>query len=132
MRKFVAVLLILLILSSLMAQVSVPREETVYVAGALWGPATTWNLYAPQSTWGTDQFMYLPAFQYDLGRDAWIPTIAEKYEFLDSTTLRIYIRPQAKWSDGTPITADDFVYACNCPRNLELVQGLIGTLTSSM
>ncbi len=47
MRKSLVLLLALLVLSSLMAQVSLPREDTVYIGGALWGPATTWNLYAP-------------------------------------------------------------------------------------
>lgn len=123
MRKSLVLLLALLVLSSLMAQVSLPREDTVYIGGALWGPATTWNLYAPQSTWGTDQFMYLPAFQYDLGRDAWIPVIAERYEFVDDKTLRIYIRPEARWSDGVPITADDFVYALELTKELGIGPG---------
>ncbi|KHC92887.1 extracellular solute-binding protein family 5 [Thermotoga sp. Mc24] len=123
MRKSLVLLLALLVLSSLMAQVSLPREDTVYIGGALWGPATTWNLYAPQSTWGTDQFMYLPAFQYDLGRDAWIPVIAERYEFVDDKTLRIYIRPEARWSDGVPITAEDFVYALELTKELGIGPG---------
>lgn len=121
-RLFVFFVLVLTI--SLFAQVSVPREETVYVAGCLWGPATTWNLYAPQSTWGTDQFLFVPAFQYDLGRDAWIPLIAETYEFLDDKTLRIYIRPEAKWSDGEPITAEDFVYALELSKKLGIGPGV--------
>ncbi len=122
--KRLFVFLIVALTISLFAQASVPREETVYVAGALWGPATTWNLYAPQATWGTDQFMYIPAFQYDLGRDAWIPLIAEKYEFLDDKTLRIYIRPEAKWSDGVPITAEDFVYALELSKKLGIGPGV--------
>jgi len=118
------VFLVLVMALTLIAQVSIPREETVYIAGALWGPATTWNLYAPQSTWGTDQFLFIPAFQYDLGRDAWIPFIAEKYEFLDDKTLRIYIRPEAKWSDGQPIKAEDFVYALELSKKLGLGPGV--------
>ncbi|MDK2864175.1 MAG: peptide/nickel transport system substrate-binding protein [Thermotogota bacterium] len=124
MKRFFLVLLMALVLSSLMAQISLPREETVYIAGALWGPATTWNLYAPQSTWGTDQFLFIPAFQYDLGKDAWIPFIAERYEFLDDVTLRIYIRPEAKWSDGVPITAEDFVYALELSKELGVGPGV--------
>lgn len=54
MRRFGTFLLLLLVLSLTLAAVTLPREETVYIAGALWGPATTWNLYAAQSTWGTD------------------------------------------------------------------------------
>lgn len=50
MRKLGTFLVLLFVLSLTFAAVSFPREETVYIAGALWGPATTWNLYAPQST----------------------------------------------------------------------------------
>lgn len=123
MRRML-VLLALAAVVSLIAQVTVPREETVYIAGALWGPATTWNLYAAQSTWGTDQFLFVPAFQYDLGRDAWIPFIAEKYQFIDDKTVRIYIRPEAKWSDGNPITAEDFVYTLQLSKKLGVGPGV--------
>jgi peptide/nickel transport system substrate-binding protein len=123
MRRFL-VLLVLALTVLLIAQVTIPREETVYIAGALWGPATTWNLYAPQSTWGTDQFLFVPAFQYDLGRDAWIPFIAQKYEFVDDKTIRIHIRPEAKWSDGQPITAEDFVYALELSKKLGIGPGV--------
>jgi peptide/nickel transport system substrate-binding protein len=117
MRRFGTFLLLLLVLSLTLAAVTLPGEETVYIAGALWGPATTWNLYAAQSTWGTDQFLYLPAFQYDLGRDAWIPVIAEKYEFVNSTTVRIYIRKEAKWSDGREITSEISCTHSNLRKN---------------
>jgi len=123
MRRFL-VLLVLALTVLLIAQVTIPREETVYIAGALWGPATTWNLYAPQSTWGTDQFLFVSAFQYDLGRDAWIPFIAQKYEFVDDKTIRIHIRPEAKWSDGQPITAEDFVYALELSKKLGIGPGV--------
>ena len=123
MRRLL-VLLVLALTVLLIAQVTIPREETVYIAGALWGPATTWNLYAPQSTWGTDQFLFVSAFQYDLGRDAWIPFIAQKYEFVDDKTIRIHIRPEAKWSDGQPITAEDFVYALELSKKLGIGPGV--------
>ncbi|WP_448378964.1 ABC transporter substrate-binding protein [Fervidobacterium sp.] len=123
MRRFGTFFLLLVVLSLTMAAVTLPREETVYIAGALWGPATTWNLYAAQSTWGTDQFLYLPAFQYDLGRDAWIPVIAEKYEFVNSTTVRIYIRKEAKWSDGRDITSEDFMYTFQLTKELGIGPG---------
>jgi len=78
------------------AGIQLPRDETVYVAGAIWGPATTFNLYGLQSTWGTDQFLYLEAFIYDLGKNAWISLVAEDYTFLNDKTVRIHIRPEAR------------------------------------
>ncbi|MGC9771486.1 ABC transporter substrate-binding protein [Fervidobacterium islandicum] len=123
MRRLGTFFLLLVVVSLSLAAVTLPREETVYIAGALWGPATTWNLYAAQSTWGTDQFLFLPAFQYDLGRDAWIPVIAEKYEFVNSTTVRIYIRKEAKWSDGRDITSEDFMYTFQLTKELGIGPG---------
>lgn len=38
--------------------------------------------------------------------------LAEKYEISeDETTYTFYLRDDAKWSDGEPITADDFIFA---------------------
>jgi len=122
-RRWLGLILLVLVVPLVLAQVSLPREETVYVAGALWGPATTWNLYAPQSTWGTDQFLYVPPFIYDLGKDAWLPFLAESYEFVNDKTIRIKIREQAKWSDGMPITADDFVYTFTLTKKLGIGPG---------
>ncbi|WP_241240746.1 ABC transporter substrate-binding protein, partial [Thermotoga sp. Ku-13t] len=123
MKKCLVLILLSLVLASALAQVSLPREETVYVAGAIWGPATTWNLYAAQSTWGTDQFLFIPAFIYDLGKDAWLPMIAESYQFVDDKTLRIKIREEAKWSDGVHITADDYVYTFELTKKLGIGPG---------
>ncbi len=40
------------------------------------------------------------------------PSLAEKWESnTDSTVWTFYLRKDAKWSDGEPITADDFVYS---------------------
>ena len=92
------------------AQVSLPREETVFVTGAQWGPPSTWNPLSPSQTWGTGTyggFLYLPLFQYVPGLDKWLPIIGEKFEFTNPYTLRVYIRQEAKWSDGSPITAYD-------------------------
>jgi len=122
MRK----LLLLIVLTwsvFLIGQTLLPREETVYAVGTFTLP-TTWNLYAPQWTWGTDRYLYIPAFHYDLGRDAWIPFIAQKYEFVDDKTIRIHIRPEAKWSDGQPITAEDFVYTLELSKKLGIGPGV--------
>ncbi len=123
MKKYLVLILLSLVLASALAQISLPREETVYVAGAIWGPATTWNLYAAQSTWGTDHLLFIPAFIYDLGKNAWLPMIAESYQFVNDKTLRIKIREEAKWSDGTPITADDYVYTFELTKKLGIGPG---------
>lgn len=41
-----------------------------------------------------------------------VPALAEKWEVSpDGLTYTFHIRPDAKWSDGKPVTAGDFVYA---------------------
>ena len=41
-----------------------------------------------------------------------IPQLAEKYEISqDGLVYRYYLRKDAKWSDGSPFTADDVVFS---------------------
>lgn len=114
--KFLVLLISSFVLLSLLlpvnstAQIAVPRDETVYCVGGLWGPPTTWNPYAPGVTWGTDPFLFVPLFYYSNAKDVWLPAIGEGYRVINKTTLQVKIRPQAKWSDGKPITAHDVVY----------------------
>ena len=121
MKKFLSIVAICLMVlgvsfSEVFAQVSIPREDTVYCIGAIWGPPTTWNLYAPQSTWGTDHFLYMPLFFYSNAKDAWLPGIGESYKVVNKTTLQVKIRDVAKWSDGKPITAEDVEFTFNTTK----------------
>lgn len=41
-----------------------------------------------------------------------VPGVAEKWDISDDKTVYTFqIRPDAKWSNGEPVTADDFVYS---------------------
>lgn len=41
-----------------------------------------------------------------------IPAVAESYEMSDDrVTYTFHIRPTAQWTDGTPVTAEDFVFS---------------------
>ncbi|MEP4548403.1 MAG: peptide ABC transporter substrate-binding protein [Saccharospirillum sp.] len=40
-----------------------------------------------------------------------VPGVAERWETDDNQTWTFYLRDDAKWSDGEPVTANDFVYA---------------------
>lgn len=122
MKKLLVSLLILVAFVTSFSA-GLPRNETVYILGALWGPATTWNLYAPQSTYGTEQFLYVPLFLYGSGKDVWLPILGESYEFLNPTTIRIKIRDEAKWSDGVPITAEDVVFTFELTKKMNFGPG---------
>jgi oligopeptide transport system substrate-binding protein len=41
-----------------------------------------------------------------------VPGVAEKWEQTDPTTWVFHLRHDAKWSDGHPVVASDFVYGC--------------------
>src|SRR5450756_1212354 len=40
-----------------------------------------------------------------------VPGVAESWKHIDSTTWVFKLRKNAKWSNGDPVTADDFVFA---------------------
>ncbi|WP_117234441.1 ABC transporter substrate-binding protein [Vibrio maerlii] len=40
-----------------------------------------------------------------------IPGVAERWETEDNKTFTFYLRKDAKWSNGDPVTAEDFVYS---------------------
>lgn len=42
---------------------------------------------------------------------AYRPRLAERWERVDSLTLRFHLRPNARWQDGTPLTAGDVVFS---------------------
>lgn len=39
------------------------------------------------------------------------PGVAEKWDNKDFKVWTFHLRKDAKWSDGTPVTAEDFVYS---------------------
>ncbi|MFX1409899.1 MAG: ABC transporter substrate-binding protein [Promethearchaeota archaeon] len=56
-------------------------------------------------------YMYEPLFGYDYYKDKLIPVIGESYNWApDGTYLHITLNPNAEWSDGEAIDADDVIY----------------------
>ncbi len=87
-----------------------PRNETLYVSGAAWGPASTWNPFQPGSlanTTGTIGFVYEFLFSYDPLSATMSPWLAEEGTWKDATTFAVTMRSGLTWSDGTPLTAKD-------------------------
>jgi peptide/nickel transport system substrate-binding protein len=87
-----------------------PRNETLYVSGAAWGPASTWNPFQPGSlanTTGTIGFVYEFLFAFDPQTGALTPWLAESGAWTDATTFDVVLREGLTWSDGAPLTAED-------------------------
>jgi peptide/nickel transport system substrate-binding protein len=90
-----------------------PREETLYISGSAWGPASTWNPFQTGSlanTTGTIGFVYEFLFHYDPFSGEMIPWLAESGEWVDDTTYSITLRDGLTFTDGEALTADDVKY----------------------
>ena len=61
------------------------------------------------------------------------PEIAESWEWTDETHLVFHLNPNVKFSNGTPLTADDVVFTLNRARSddptLSKVSGQLGLVT---
>jgi peptide/nickel transport system substrate-binding protein len=62
---------------------------------------------------------------FEAGPDRLRPNLVTGVEFTQNPpfTLTYHIRPQARWSDGVPITASDFVFTHRTTRRADLAAG---------
>lgn len=92
---------------------SYPRNETLYVSGAAWGPVSTWNPFQPGSlanATGTIGFVYEFLYAYDPMVGELVPWLAESGEWTDDVTFAVKLREGLTWTDGEPLTAADVKY----------------------
>ena len=97
-----------------------PRNETVYTNGQQWGAVVGWNPYSSSmnNAMAIAQqdsarvVMFETPYLYDMLDGKQYPLLADgDYVWNDAQTeITFKIKPAAKWSDGTPITADDVAY----------------------
>jgi peptide/nickel transport system substrate-binding protein len=96
-----------------------PRNETLYFAGHQWSPLVGWNPYSPNNNnWGiaaganARQIIFETPYMYNMIDGKLYPLLADgDYEWSeDMTELTFRIKPAARWSDGTPVTAEDVAY----------------------
>jgi len=97
-----------------------PRNQTLYFNGQQWGTVTCWNPYSSNCNNAmaiAEQdnarvTMFETPYLYDMMDGKTYPLIADGAYTWDAgmTQITFKIKAAAKWSDGTPITADDFAY----------------------
>jgi len=98
-----------------------PREETLYYAGLQWGAVVGWNplsdnmnnaLAVTQSAGGSRTPMFETLYMYNMLDGSMQPLLADgAYVWNDAMTeMTVKIKSAAKWSDGTPVTAEDVAY----------------------
>jgi peptide/nickel transport system substrate-binding protein len=99
---------------------TLPRNETMYFNGQQWGPVTCWNPYVSScnNAMAINQgdsarvTMFETPYLFNLLDGKVYPLLADgPYSWNDAKTeLTFKLNPAAKWSDGTPVTADDVAY----------------------
>ncbi|HEY7430222.1 MAG TPA: ABC transporter substrate-binding protein [Streptosporangiaceae bacterium] len=72
-----------------------------------------------ESIW-MDQNLYSRLLQPNATGTGLLPDLATSWQISkDGLTYTFHVRPDAKFADGTPLTADDVVFSLNRSRNLE-------------
>jgi len=99
---------------------ALPRDETMYFNGQQWGPVVCWNPYSSScnNAMAIAQqdnarvLMFETPYLYDMLDGNSYPLLAEgPYEWNDARTeMTFKMNPAARWSDGTPVTAEDVAY----------------------
>ncbi|MFW6269808.1 MAG: ABC transporter substrate-binding protein [Bacillota bacterium] len=92
-----------------------PREETLYLAGELWGPVQSFNPLGsgswPVITADMDtNLLYEHLFGFNMLTGELDPILATDYNWKDDLTLEVNLNEKAHWSDGEDLTAEDVVY----------------------
>lgn len=98
-----------------------PRNETLYYAGLQWGAVNGWNplsddmnnaLAITQAAGGSRTPMFETLYMYNMLDGSMSPLLADgDYMWNDAMTeMTVKIKSAAKWSDGTPVTANDVAY----------------------
>lgn len=100
---------------------ALPRTETLYIGGQQWGTVNGWNplgdnnnnaLALAASGSGSRTVMFETLYMYNFLDASMTPLLADgDYVWnADMTEMTVKINSAAKWSDGTPVTADDVAY----------------------
>ncbi|MEM7041056.1 MAG: ABC transporter substrate-binding protein, partial [Bacteroidota bacterium] len=92
----------------------VAREDTLVLGWAMTSPIGVTNPWTvPGYTHQEGNvFMWEPLMYFGIFKDEYIPWLATSMEYTspDFTSLQIKLNPEAKWSDGVPVTAKDVVF----------------------
>lgn len=99
-----------------------PRNETLYFAGQQWGSVKGWNplssdnnnaMALANSGGGSRIPMFETLYMYNMLDGSMTPLLADgDYVWNDAQTeMTVKLKAAAKWSDGTPVTAEDVAYS---------------------
>ena len=99
---------------------TLPRDETMYFNGQQWGPVEGWQPYSVNcnNALGIGEndnarvIMFETPYPFDMLDGKVYPLLADGPYAWDAgmTQITFKLKKAAKWSDGTPVTADDVAY----------------------
>ncbi|MDF2485804.1 MAG: putative transporter substrate binding protein, partial [Herbinix sp.] len=100
---------------------ALPRTETLYFGGQQWGTVNGWNplgdnnnnsMALSSSGSGSRTVTFETLYMYNFLDGSMTPLLADgDYTWnADMTAITVKMNSAAKWSDGTPVTADDVAY----------------------
>ena len=99
---------------------TLPRNETLYFNGQQWNAVVGWNPYSNSNNNAmavaqqdnARVIMFESPYLYNMLDGKQYPLLADgDYTWNDARTeITFKIKPAAKWSDGTPVTAEDVAY----------------------
>lgn len=99
---------------------ALPRDQTLYYNGLQWGAVVGWNPYSSSNNNGmaiaqgdsARVTMFETPYLYNMLDGQQYPLLADgPYTWNEARTeVTFKLKPAAKWSDGTPVTAEDVAY----------------------
>jgi peptide/nickel transport system substrate-binding protein len=99
---------------------ALPRNETLYFNGQQWGPVVGWNPYSNSNNNAlviaqqdnARVTMFETPYLYNMLDGKVYPLLADgDFQWnADRSEITFKIKSAAKWSDGTPVTAEDVAY----------------------
>lgn len=122
-----------------------PRNETLYFGGQQWGTINDCNpmsanpnnamVVAPSDS--SRVLSYETLFLYNMMDGKLYPLLGKDYAWNDTQTeMTIHLNEDAKWNDGTALTADDVAYTWEAHKKYESPTGVdyskyIDTITAT-
>ncbi len=113
---------------------STPRNETLYFAGQQWGTINDWNPFSANSNNAmaisqkdsSRTLIYETLFMFNMLDGELYPLLATDWAWDNDemTSLTVNLNPDAHWSDGTALTAEDVAYTWECNVKYESSLGV--------
>lgn len=113
---------------------SLPRNETLYIAGLQWSAVVGWNPYSSNNNnamgfaagANAREPIFETPYMYNMLTGEQVPLLADgPYTWDDGMTeITFKLKPAAMWSDGTPVTADDVAYTWATNLKYETTAGV--------